>query len=109
MIAHGINVAQIRGGSTLFCVDERSYEHPLTYRVSEFRKLKTKEVDARLVGDCWHLGRIAGAISDSLRLGCVLWYCRGSRHESLTNHPGYGTLRLACGNDIAGCVNIRRL
>jgi 2,4-dienoyl-CoA reductase-like NADH-dependent reductase (Old Yellow Enzyme family)/NADPH-dependent 2,4-dienoyl-CoA reductase/sulfur reductase-like enzyme len=34
--------------------------------------LKAKGFETHLAGDCWRLGRIAGAISDGLRLGCIL-------------------------------------
>jgi hypothetical protein len=34
--------------------------------------LKAKGFKTHLAGDCWRLGRIAGAISDGLRLGCIL-------------------------------------
>ena len=34
--------------------------------------LKAQEIETHLAGDCWRLGKIAGAITDGLRLGCVL-------------------------------------
>lgn len=34
--------------------------------------LKARGIETHLAGDCWHAGRIAGAIADGLRLGCAL-------------------------------------
>ena len=40
---------------------------------SLFPLLKARSYDTYLAGDCWHVGRIAGAVSDGLRLGCTLY------------------------------------
>ncbi len=37
-----------------------------------FTPLKLKGYEVHLAGDCWRLGRIAEAVSDGLRLGCIL-------------------------------------
>ena len=34
--------------------------------------LKAQGFETHLAGDCWRIGRIAGAIGDGLRLGCIL-------------------------------------
>ncbi len=34
--------------------------------------LKAQGFETHLAGDCWRMGRIAGAIGDGLRLGCIL-------------------------------------
>ena len=37
-----------------------------------FPLLKASGFTTHLAGDCWRIGRIAGAIGDGLRLGCIL-------------------------------------
>jgi hypothetical protein len=34
--------------------------------------LRAQGFETHLAGDCWHIGRIPGAIGDGLRLGCIL-------------------------------------
>jgi NADH dehydrogenase FAD-containing subunit len=34
--------------------------------------LKAQGFETHMAGDCWRIARIAGAIGDGLRLGCIL-------------------------------------